>query len=68
MNFRIPINVPVACTSFPNEIVYQSKDALETKFTNIIQFSHQPRGGHFAAMEEPELLANDIWNFVQKTI
>ena len=25
-----------------------------------------PRGGHFAALEEPELLAKDVFSFVEK--
>lgn len=27
---------------------------------NVQHYSESPRGGHFGAMEEPELLANDI--------
>ena len=34
---------------------------------NIIQWTEMPSGGHFAAMEEPELLVKDIIKFA-KTI
>jgi pimeloyl-ACP methyl ester carboxylesterase len=30
---------------------------------NISQWTPMPRGAHFAAMEEPELLARDIMTF-----
>ena len=32
---------------------------------NITQWTEMPRGGHFAAMEEPVLLVDDIRKFVQ---
>lgn len=28
---------------------------------NLLRVTKMPRGGHFAAFEEPELLADDIW-------
>jgi microsomal epoxide hydrolase len=33
------------------------------RFFNVQHWVHQPRGGHFGAMEEPELLAEDIRTF-----
>ena len=33
---------------------------------NIVQYTYMPRGGHFAALEEPQLLAEDIFSFVRK--
>jgi hypothetical protein len=32
---------------------------VERQF-NLVHWSHLPRGGHFAALEVPELLAGDI--------
>ncbi|XP_012286945.1 juvenile hormone epoxide hydrolase 2 isoform X2 [Orussus abietinus] len=57
----LPITVPSACAQFPNEIFYQPKGLLKDRFKNLIRVTRMPRGGHFAAMEEPELLADDIW-------
>ena len=37
---------------------------VKTKYPNLISYSYMPRGGHFAAFEEPELLAQDICKFV----
>ncbi|XP_011250832.1 juvenile hormone epoxide hydrolase 1 [Camponotus floridanus] len=64
---ELPVNVPTACAAFPHELAYQSESLLRDKFTNLIQFNHLPRGGHFAAFEEPGLLADDIFEFVSKT-
>jgi hypothetical protein len=32
-------------------------------YHDIVLWSHMPAGGHFAAMEEPFLLAKELWNF-----
>lgn len=61
---RLPVNVPTACAAFPHEIMYQPESFFREKLTNLVQFSHLPRGGHFAAFEEPALLADDIFKFV----
>jgi hypothetical protein len=63
---EVPVDVPAACAIFPHELAYQSESLLRNKFTNLIQFNHLPRGGHFAAFEEPGLLADDIFEFVSK--
>jgi len=36
-------------------------------YPNIIQWNEQPFGGHFAALEQPELFAADLWEFSRKT-
>ncbi|XP_077298291.1 juvenile hormone epoxide hydrolase 2-like [Arctopsyche grandis] len=56
----IPTNVPMAAARFPREIGFSTKWQLSEKYKNIIQVSDLPKGGHFAALEEPELLADDI--------
>ncbi|KYN03166.1 PREDICTED: juvenile hormone epoxide hydrolase 2-like [Cyphomyrmex costatus] len=58
---RTPIKVPSACAQFPYEIMEQSPYELRKRFVNLLRITKMPRGGHFAAFEEPELLANDIW-------
>lgn len=55
------VKVPTACAQFPYEIIEQSPHLLRTRFVNLLRVTKMPRGGHFAAFEEPELLANDIW-------
>lgn len=65
--FSLPVNVPSACAAFPREILFHPESLLRSKYTNLIQYNDLPRGGHFAALEEPTLLANDIFEFVSKT-
>lgn len=55
------LKVPVACAQFPYEVMEQSPRVLRTRFVNLLRATKMPRGGHFAAFEEPELLANDMW-------
>jgi pimeloyl-ACP methyl ester carboxylesterase len=47
---------------FPKEIFYAPRRALENRY-NLVRWTEMPRGGHFAAMEEPELLVEDIRAF-----
>ncbi|KAK9732161.1 Epoxide hydrolase N terminus [Popillia japonica] len=62
----IPITVPTACAKFANEILYQSDELLKHKYTNLLQSTDFPDGGHFAALEVPQLLARDMWNAFEK--
>ncbi|XP_072746900.1 juvenile hormone epoxide hydrolase 2-like [Anoplolepis gracilipes] len=55
------VKVPTACAQFPYEIAEEPRSKLETRYVNLLRVTKMPRGGHFAAFEEPELLANDIW-------
>ena len=44
---------------FPKDISQPPREWAE-RFFNVQRWTEMPRGGHFAAMEEPELLAEDI--------
>lgn len=56
------INVPTGCAAFPKEISFAPRRWLEVSY-NLTHYTIMPRGGHFAALEEPELLVNDIRTF-----
>jgi pimeloyl-ACP methyl ester carboxylesterase len=47
---------------FPKDIVPAPREFGERAF-NVERWTEMPRGGHFAAMEEPELLAEDLRDF-----
>lgn len=51
--------VPAAFALFPKDISQPPREWAE-RFFNVQRWTTMPRGGHFAAMEEPELLAEDI--------
>jgi len=60
-----PVEVPTGFIEFPKEIVVVPRSWVEDKFQNLVSYSVAPRGGHFAAMEEPQVLAEDIWKFIK---
>ena len=51
--------VPAAFALFPADISRPPREWAE-RFFNVQRWTEMPRGGHFAAMEEPALLAEDI--------
>ena len=55
-------SVPTGFASFPRDISPPPREWAD-RFFNIERWTEMPRGGHFAAMEEPELLAEDIRAF-----
>lgn len=58
------VNPPVAVALFPQEIAMPPR-ALAERGLNITRWTVMPKGGHFAAMEEPDLLAEDIREFLR---
>jgi pimeloyl-ACP methyl ester carboxylesterase len=57
------VNVPFACARFPAELfAVVPRKWIEAQY-NVQQFTEMPRGGHFAAMEEPQLLVDDVRKF-----
>lgn len=56
------LSVPAAFAMFPADIVPAPR-AWAERFFNVQRWTEMPRGGHFAALEEPELLVQDIREF-----
>jgi pimeloyl-ACP methyl ester carboxylesterase len=56
------VEVPVACAIFPKDILTSTERWMSAQH-NLVRWTEMPRGGHFAAMEEPELLAEDVRSF-----
>jgi pimeloyl-ACP methyl ester carboxylesterase len=59
---RARVEVPVGVAVFPHDIVLPVRRLAE-RDNNIVHWSEFDRGGHFAAMEEPDLLAADVLEF-----
>jgi epoxide hydrolase len=53
---------PVAYADFPKEVFASPYSWIEQNY-NVVQRTEMPRGGHFAALEQPELLVDDIRKF-----
>ncbi len=56
------VEVPTGCAIFPGEIIKMPKSWAENLY-NVTHWSRFDRGGHFAALEEPDLLVPDIRAF-----
>lgn len=56
--------VPTGFSAFPSELVHAPEKWVKSKYPKLISYSYMERGGHFAAFEEPKLLAQDIRKFV----
>lgn len=56
------IEVPTGMALFPADILLPPKEWV-VRNLNLTRWTSLPRGGHFTAMEEPELLADDIRAF-----
>lgn len=62
---KLPVHVPTGVASFPNELLHTPKLWVTDKYRNLKSYTPIARGGHFAAMEEPQFLAEDVQNFVK---
>jgi microsomal epoxide hydrolase len=52
---------PTAFANFPGEALYQAPPrSYAERAYNIVRWSEMPRGGHFAAMEEPDLFVDEV--------
>lgn len=56
------VKIPVAFAKFPKELPTPPRSYIEKGF-NIQHWTEMPEGGHFAAAEQPKLLAKDIQDF-----
>ena len=57
------VGVPVGYAQFPKEILQPPRSLAAKTYTNIQRWSVMPKGGHFAALEEPRALATEIVEF-----
>ena len=57
--------VPVGVALFPKEIHVSPRKWVERSY-NLVHWTEMPRGGHFAALEEPELYVQDVRAFFRR--
>ena len=60
------ITVPTGCALFPKEMSAWPPQSYVKRMCNVQHWTEMPRGGHFGALEEPELLVEDIRTFARK--
>jgi pimeloyl-ACP methyl ester carboxylesterase len=54
------IKIPVAVSVFPDEIYAAPRSWTERAYPKLIYFNRLPKGGHFAAWEQPELFVPEL--------
>ncbi len=59
------VEVPTGCAVFPREIYRAPRRWAEQRY-RITRWTRMPRGGHFAALEEPTLLVEDLRTFFRE--
>jgi len=56
-----PIELPMAATIFPAETFLPPRAWGEAAWPNLFSWTTVDKGGHFAAFEEPEIFAREMW-------
>jgi pimeloyl-ACP methyl ester carboxylesterase len=54
------VNIPVAVSVFPDELYPAPRSWAERAYPKLIHYNQLPKGGHFAAFEQPQLLSEEI--------
>lgn len=65
---RVAVEVPTGSAHFKNEISHTFRFLTEERFKKIVHVSYFEHGGHFAALQLPEVLHQDFVEFVKKTL
>ena len=63
---HLPLKVPTAIAKFPKEYLEWAPRSYVERIYNVQQWTNMPSGGHFAALEKPDLLIKDIREFKKK--
>jgi pimeloyl-ACP methyl ester carboxylesterase len=54
------ITIPVAVSAFPDEIYQAPKSWSEKAYPKLIYYNRPPKGGHFAAWEQPQVFSEEL--------
>jgi pimeloyl-ACP methyl ester carboxylesterase len=62
LNYFSPkgVKIPVAVSVFPDELYQAPRSWTQAAYPNLIHFNKLPKGGHFAAWEQPKLLVEEL--------
>ena len=56
------VEIPTGIAAFPKEVLRVTRSWCEPNY-NITHWTTMPRGGHFAAFEQPDLFVEDVRAF-----
>ena len=62
------VEVPTGCAVYPKEFLTWPPKSYVERLFNLVHWTEMNRGGHFAALEQPSSLINDIQDFCKKII
>ena len=54
------VSIPVAVSAFPDEIYQAPKSWTEKAYPKLIYYNRPPKGGHFAAWEQPQIFSQEL--------
>jgi len=54
------VKIPVAASAFPDELYQAPRSWAEQAYPNLIHYNKLPKGGHFAAWEQPKFLSEEL--------
>lgn len=54
------VAIPVAVSAFPDEIYQAPRSWAEKAYPKLIYYNRPPKGGHFAAWEQPQVFSEDL--------
>jgi pimeloyl-ACP methyl ester carboxylesterase len=54
------VTIPVAVSAFPDEIYQAPKSWSEAAYPKLIHYNRLPKGGHFAAWEQPQMFSEEL--------
>ena len=54
------VSIPVAVSVFPDELYPAPRSWAEKAYPKLIHYNKLPKGGHFAAWEQPELFVAEL--------
>jgi pimeloyl-ACP methyl ester carboxylesterase len=60
------VRAPMGVAAFPDPVFLPTPRSFVEKTYNVVHWTDMPRGGHFAALEEPELMLADLRAFIAK--
>jgi pimeloyl-ACP methyl ester carboxylesterase len=58
-----PVKVPTGYAAFPKEIIVPPRELAAKTYTDIRRWTVMKKGGHFAALEQPAALAEEVFQF-----
>jgi pimeloyl-ACP methyl ester carboxylesterase len=61
-----PITTPTGFAEFPAEFIPPAPRAAVEKVVNIVRWTPMPKGGHFAAWEQPGDFAREVGDFFRE--